>query len=128
MTVALVGGLDRLASHYTGLAEEHDGLTIKVYSRFQPKLAARLAAVDGVVLCTDLVSHKAAREVYRLAREHDLELVCSHRSSVSAVRRSVSELVAARGCENPCPGCPGSCGCGGDGAKSNDAHGGRRVP
>ncbi len=113
MTVALVGGLDRLAPHYTGLAEEHDGLTIKVYSRFQPRLAARLASADGVVLCTDIVSHKAAREVYRLARQHDLELVCTHRSSVSAVRRSVSELVRACSCETPCPGCPGSCGCGG---------------
>ena len=113
MTVALVGGLDRLAPHYTDLANEHDELTIKVYSRFQPKLAARLASADGVVLCTDIVSHKAAREVYRLAREHDLELVCSHRSSVSAVRRSVDELVRTCGCEKPCPGCSGSCGCGG---------------
>ncbi len=127
MTFALVGGLDRLVPHYTGLAERHDGLTIKVYNRFQPKLAARLASADGVVLCTDLVSHKAAREVYRLARKHDLELVCSHRSSVSAVRRAVDELVHACGCENPCPGCPGSCGCGGGAAQRDAApHGAHR--
>lgn len=112
MTVALIGGLDRLSSHYTALADEHDDMTIKVFSRFKPGFSSRIASADGVVLCTDLVSHKAAREVYRLARENDVELVCTHRSSVSAVRKSVAALAGSCGCENPCPGCSGGCSCG----------------
>ncbi|MBS3956367.1 MAG: DUF2325 domain-containing protein [Clostridiales bacterium] len=111
MTVALIGGLDRLAPHYTAIADEHEGLTIKVFSRFRPGLSDRIASADGVILCTDLVSHKAAREVYRLARANDVELVCTHRSSVSAVRRSVAELARVCRCDRPCPGCPGACGC-----------------
>ncbi len=47
----------------------------------------------------------------RLARVHDIELVCTHRSSISAVRTSVATLAGSCGCEKPCPGCAGGCGC-----------------
>lgn len=113
MTVALIGGLDRLAPHYTAIADEHENVTIKVFSRFRPGLSDRIASADGVILCTDLISHKAAREVYRLARANEVELVCTHRSSVSAIRKSVAELARSCGCARPCPGCTGGCGCGG---------------
>ncbi len=115
MTVALVGGLDRLARHYTALADGHENLTIKVYPRYKPGLADRIASADGVVLCTDCISHKAAREVYRLARANDVDLVCSHRSSVSAVRASIVALTGSCGCAVPCEGCSGGCGCSGSG-------------
>lgn len=117
MTVALIGGLDRLAPHYTALEKDHGDLTIKLFTRFKPGLSDRIASVDGVVLCTDLVSHQSAREVYRLARDHDLKVVCTHRSSVSAVRKSVEALAKSCGCEAPCPGCSGGCGCEGIGGR-----------
>jgi hypothetical protein len=74
MTVALVGGIDRLASHYTAIAESHDELEIRIFNQYTPSLAKRLSSVDGIVLCTDVVSHRAAREVYRLARDNRLTL------------------------------------------------------
>jgi len=113
MTVAIVGGLDRLAPHYAALAKEHEGLEIRVFSRYKPALQKRIATADGVVLCTDLISHRAAREVYRLARADGIALACSHRSSVSAVRQAIETLTRGCGCEIPCPGCKGDCGCAG---------------
>lgn len=117
MTVAIVGGLDRLAPHYTALEKEHEGLEIRVFSRYKPALQKRIASADGVVLCTDLISHGAAREVYRLAREDGIALACSHRSSVSAVRQAVESLARGCGCETPCQGCSGGCGCSGGGRR-----------
>ncbi len=46
MTVTLVGGLDRLAPHYAELADEHDDLTIRVFSRYKPGLGTRIASAD----------------------------------------------------------------------------------
>ena len=93
MTVAVVGGLDRLERHYTALAKEHAGLKIKVYSQLKPRMSEKIASADGVVLVTNVVSHNAAREVYRLARDKGLSIVPCHRASVSAMRECVNALV-----------------------------------
>ncbi len=94
MTVAVVGGLDRLERHYTALAKEHDDLKIKVYSQLKPKMTEKIASADGVVLVTNVVSHNAAREVYRLARDKGLAVIPCHRASISAMRECVATLVS----------------------------------
>lgn len=92
MTVAVVGGLDRLERHYTALAGEHKDMKIKVFSHIKPRMAEKIASADGVVLVTNLVSHKAAREVYRLARDKGLNVIPCHRASVSAMRECLTAL------------------------------------
>lgn len=96
MTIAIIGGMDRLKGHYMDLADDHDDVSIRVFSQFKPKFGARIADVDGVVLFTNLVSHQAAREVYRLARKNKIELVCSHSSGVSAAKECVRLLTATQ--------------------------------
>lgn len=108
MTVAVVGGLDRLERHYTALAKEHAGLKIKVYSQLRPKMADKIASADGVVLITNLVSHNAAREVYRLARDKGLAVVPCHRASVTAMRECVDTLVSGQPTEGAKAGEPRS--------------------
>lgn len=108
MTVAVVGGLDRLERHYTALAKEHDDLKIKVYSQLKPKMAEKIASADGVVLFTNVVSHNAAREVYRLARDKGLAVVACHRASVSAMRECVDVLVSGAATEDGTVGAPTS--------------------
>lgn len=97
MTVAVVGGLDRLGRHYTALADEHEDMEISFYPQIKPKLADKIANTDGVVLVTNLVSHTAAREVYRLARDKGLPVIACHRASVSAMRQCLSTLATGAG-------------------------------
>lgn len=92
MTIAIIGGLDRLKGEYTKLADEHEDMDIRVFSQSKPKLGSRLADVDGVVLFTNLVSHNAAKQVYRMARANKIELVCSHSGGISAARSCVTAL------------------------------------
>lgn len=91
MTVAIIGGLDKLNQHYTKLARE-ENLDIRVFNRYSQDLCKRIDQTDGVILFTNLISHKAARHVYKLARDDRINLVCCHKCSISAVRDCISKL------------------------------------
>lgn len=123
MTVAIIGGLDRLRQHYVKLAEEED-LDIKVFNRYSPGLRNKIAQTDGVILFTNLISHKAAQQVRKLARDNKINLICSHKCSVSTARDCIVKLKnnnqcsrlhgikSSSGCGScPCNGCQGNCGC-----------------
>lgn len=122
MTVAIIGGLNRLNEQYARLAKE-ENLDLRVFNRLTPSLQKRIEQMDGVILFTNLISHKAARHVYKLARDNKINLICCHKCSVSAVRSCVAELKnkqyshkhgykSDRGCGTcPCNGCQGNCGC-----------------
>jgi hypothetical protein len=99
VTVAVVGGLDRLSPHYVALADEHDDLEIKVFNRLKRGVSDRIATANGIVLVTNLVSHSTAHEVYRLARQKGVPVVLCHRASVSAMRECLTRM--------PCLGCNG---------------------
>ncbi|MGV8084322.1 MAG: DUF2325 domain-containing protein [Coriobacteriia bacterium] len=101
MTVAVVGGLGRLAHHYSEIVDERADIEIKVFNEMKRSIADRLGSMDGVILCTNLVSHAAAREVYKLAREKGLSLVPCHRGSISAIRECVALLAdGENGCDS----------------------------
>lgn len=106
MTVAIVGGMDRLAEHYAQLANEHQDVEVRVFNRYRPGLAHTIMEADGIILFTNLVSHQAAREVYRLARKRGNTIICSHSAGVSSARRCLAELTAAAAacsnCDDPC--------------------------
>jgi len=112
MTVAIIGGLDRLNQHYPKLAEE-ENLDIKVFPRYSSGLCKKIAQADGVILFTNLISHKAARHVYRLARENKINLICSHNCSISTVKDCIAEIKKGDHADCRCHTGHG-CGCGGD--------------
>ncbi len=96
MTVAVVGGLDRLSSHYAALAHEHEGLEIRVFNSLKRGVGNKLDRADGVILVTNLISHTTAREVYKLARQKGVPVVPCHRCGVTAVRDCLSQLSCSR--------------------------------
>lgn len=121
MTVAIVGGLNRLNEQYAKLAKE-ENLDLRVFNCYSPSLSKRIVQSDGVILFTNLISHKAARHVYKLARDNKINLICRHNCSISAVQSCIAELKnsdnACRcdsGCGSACGG--GSCGNGSGGCK-----------
>ncbi len=96
MTVALIGGLTRLESKYKEKARRHD-IDLRVFTEKKACDRCRIVNADAIILLTDLVAHQNAKKAYELARKNDMCLVRSHRSSISAVERCLSELSNSRG-------------------------------
>ena len=74
--------------------QTHGGLT-RLESKYKEKARCHIENADAIILLTDLVAHQNAKKVYELARKQDMCLVCSHRSSVSAVERCLTELTSS---------------------------------
>ena len=87
----MIGGLKRLETHYRQEARKND-IDLRVLNQHSSCLKCKLAKADAVILFTNAVSHQAAKEVYKLAREKDVCLIRSHRSSVSAARLCFGQL------------------------------------
>lgn len=97
MTVAIIGGLKRLEREYKVLGlEEH--VDVRIFNSCCPALTKRVALVDGVVIFTDTVSHRAVREVGRVAKKRGLPIVRGHGPGLATARRCLKEarLKAAR--------------------------------
>ena len=86
MSVAIVGGLDRLRRSYEKKCRDM-GYQGKVFSKRIPKLANRMTGVSGIVIFTGTVAHPMVAEATRVARMCGIPLERSHSSSVSALKR-----------------------------------------
>lgn len=92
MTVVLLGGLTRFKHRYEALAAA-EGIDLRVFPGRTRNLSSKLAGADAVIMFTDLVAHSTARTVYRQARSHNMDLICSHKSSLSAARRCLQQAL-----------------------------------
>ncbi|MBT3923522.1 MAG: DUF2325 domain-containing protein [Nitrospina sp.] len=86
MSVAIVGGLDRLKRLYEKKCVDM-GYQGKVFSKQVPNLANRMTGVNGIVIFTGTVAHPMVEEATRVARMWNIPLERSHSSSVSALKR-----------------------------------------
>lgn len=86
MSVAIVGGLDRLKRLYEKKCVDM-GYQGKVFSQRVPNLANRMLGVDGIIIFTGTVAHPMVEEATRVARMWNIPLERSHSSSVSALKR-----------------------------------------
>ena len=86
MSVAIVGGLDRLRRSYEKKCQDM-GYQGKVFTKRIPKLADRMTGVSGIVIFTGTVAHPMVTEATRVARMWGIPLERSQSSSVSALKR-----------------------------------------
>ena len=86
MSVAIIGGLDRLRRSYEKGCRDM-GYQGKVFSKRIPKLANRMSGVSGIVIFTGTVAHPMVEEATRVARMCGIPLERSHSSSVLALKR-----------------------------------------
>jgi len=86
MSVAIVGGLDRLRRSYEKKCKDM-GYHGKVFSKRIPNLANRMTGVDGIVIFTGTVAHPMVAEATRVARIWGIPIERTHSSSVSALKR-----------------------------------------
>ena len=91
MSVAIVGGLDRLKKSYERKCKDM-GYRVKVFSKRVPNLANRVLGTDGIIIFTGTVAHPMAEEATRVARMRNIPLERSHSSGVSALKRCLDSL------------------------------------
>lgn len=85
MSVALIGGMDRLKRHYIWEAERL-GIDLRVFNRPEAMMHPRIKGVDAVVVFTNKVSHRAKKEAVRIAKGNRIPILMSHSCGICALR------------------------------------------
>lgn len=91
MTVAILGGLDRLKQSYEKQGKNL-GMEVRVFSRRVPNLPQRLQDVSGIVVFTGTISHPLVIEAVKVARSRGIPIERSHTSSISGLKRCLGEM------------------------------------
>lgn len=92
MSVAILGGLDRLKPFYEQRGRELGYSDVKVFSRRVPNLAKRLNGFARIVICTGTVAHPMVENAVRVARQFNIPLGRTHSSSVSALNKCLQAI------------------------------------
>ncbi len=90
MSVVIIGGHDRMASHYKKICKNHK-CKAKVFTQMPADLSRQIGCPDLCILFTSTVSHKMVRVAVDEACRRNFKLVRSHTSSQAALE----EILAA---------------------------------
>lgn len=85
MSVALVGGMDRLAKHYQGEAKKH-GIKLSIYSQAHSGMQAKIKNCDAVVVFTNKVSHSARNAAIAEAKKREIPIYQFHSCGLCTLR------------------------------------------
>jgi len=85
MTVALIGGMDRLERHYRQEADKL-GIELKVFNRPTAEISSKIGSADVLIIFTNKVSHRARREVMSMARSRSIPVFQCHSCGVCRLR------------------------------------------
>lgn len=91
MSVAIIGGLDRLKKSYEKECRSR-GFNARVFSQRIPNMARRIGGVNRILIFTGTVAHPMVKEAVRAAKENNIPVDRCHSSSVSALKRCLSSL------------------------------------
>jgi hypothetical protein len=91
MSIAILGGLDRLKKSYEQKGKDL-GYRVKVFSQRVPNMAQRLVGVDGIVIITGTVAHHMVEDARRVSRKYNIPIGRTQSSSVSAFKRCLDGI------------------------------------
>jgi hypothetical protein len=91
MSVAIIGGLDRLKNVYK-IQGSDMGYKVKMFGQRVPSLGKRLSSVDAIVVFTRNVAHDMVVEASRIARQFNIPITWSHSNSAGGLKRSLIGL------------------------------------
>ncbi len=87
MSVAILGGLDRLKSFYLKQGRELGFPELKVFAKRVPNMTGRLKGMGGIIIFTDTVSHDMVGNAVQAGKNYGIPIVRSHSSSVSSLKK-----------------------------------------
>jgi hypothetical protein len=91
MSIAILGGLDRLKRNYETIGKEL-GFQVKIFSQRVPNMDKRLNGVKAIVLFTGSISHPMMQLVRKSAKLHSIPIERSHSSSLSSLKRCLNSF------------------------------------
>ena len=91
MSIALIGGMDRLERHYISEAEKL-GIDLKVFNKPEAGITRKIKNVDAVVIFTGKVSHRARKEAVNAAKSNNIPVLMYHSCGICTLRDCFSCL------------------------------------
>jgi hypothetical protein len=91
MNIALFGGMDRLEKHYLEEAAKL-GFDLKVFSRSENGISAKIRTVDAMVIFTNKVSHQVKKQALNVAKTHDIPVFMHHSCGICTLRKCLGCL------------------------------------
>ncbi|MGA2150616.1 MAG: DUF2325 domain-containing protein [Geobacteraceae bacterium] len=85
MRISLIGGIDRLGRHYRQEAEKL-GVDLRIFTRSETNLSAKIRHSEALVIFTSKVSHRARDLVMGVALAKGIPVFMSHNCGVCALR------------------------------------------
>jgi hypothetical protein len=90
VTVALIGGMDRLQPHYLKTAKRA-GCRIKMFTGTENAIGERIGSIDLMIIFTGKVSHKARKCAFEAAKAENIPVLMCHSCGVSTLRNCLKE-------------------------------------
>jgi hypothetical protein len=92
MSIAILGGLDRLKPHYLRHGRNLGFNDVKVFSKKFPDMVKRLSKFERIVICTGNVAHTMVEGTVRMAQINGIQVGRTHSSSVSAMKKCFEQI------------------------------------
>ncbi len=91
MSVAIIGGLDRLKRSYEKECRDR-GFYARVFSQRIPNMARRMDGVNRILIFTGTVANPMGTEAVRVAKDKHIPVYRCHYSSISDLKRSLNGI------------------------------------
>ena len=88
--------MDRLERHYLEEAAKF-GVDLRVFSRSEARISAKIRNVDAMVIFTNKVSHQVKNQAMSVAKAHNIPVFMHHSCGICTLRECL-------GCLNIIPG------------------------
>jgi len=85
VSIALIGGMDRLERQYKNEAEKM-GINLKIFTRSKAGIASKIRYMDVLVIFTNKISHRAKREAMNVAKAQNTPVFLYHSCGVCTLR------------------------------------------
>jgi len=92
VSVAILGGLDRLKPYYLKQGRNLGFDNMKVFSKKFPDMVKRLSKFERIVICTGNVAHTMVEGTVRMAQINGIQIGRTHSSSVSAMKKCLEKM------------------------------------
>ncbi|WP_353684479.1 DUF2325 domain-containing protein [Thermodesulfovibrio sp. 3907-1M] len=91
MSVLLIGGMDRLKSHYLKEASQR-GINLKLFTKPCKEVTRKIGKVDAIVVFTNKVSHSIRDDVINFARAKGIPFFMCHSCGLCTLRKYFDDL------------------------------------
>lgn len=96
MSIALIGGMDRLEQQYMKEAEKL-GMELSVFSQAHHDISAKLKHSEAVVIFTNKISHRARNAAVSAAKSYDIPIYMHHACGVCTLRECLKCIRGGNG-------------------------------